>query len=442
MPEKNTPQNQSVSTQDGDSAQQKHSDEKKPGYLQVGFQNPFWSSNLLRRMGYASSDGADVGECLYIAGQIKEGDVQSWHDEWAKAADRLLAFSNDASLHHHVRTASEGFFRCCNYFLAAETHLPTGLQRLQTFEKARDCFRKASHQSGWKDIQIPYEGTSLPGYIHLAKSSKPSKTIILNTGYDGSAEELYFCAGFFAQKRGYNVVMFDGPGQGLPLRRDNMPFRPDWEKVIGAVVGFTLSFKEVDPNRLALFVRSFGGFLTPRAAAYEPRIKALIVNSPILSFASIMEQGGLPASLAREDPDKVNREMTQAMERSPSVKKTIDEGMWKLGGKSPSEWIRKLDLYTMKNEPELIKCPTLVVDSEEDSLVDRNQAKIFFDRLACPKKMLFFTRETGAALHCQQGACLRANEAIFDWLDEIFRSKKMRSAEAHPPSDYKLRAQK
>lgn len=63
-----------------------------------------------------------------------------------------------------------------------------------------------------------------------------------------------------------------------------------------------------------------------------------------------------------------------------------------------------------------------MVDSEQDSLVDRDQAKMFYDRLRCPKKMVLFTKETGAATHCQMGACLYANEVVFDWLDEIFDS--------------------
>jgi alpha-beta hydrolase superfamily lysophospholipase len=277
--------------------------------------------------------------------------------------------------------------------------------------------------SSWQPIQIPYEGTHLPGYAYFVKSAQPAKTIILNTGYDGTAEELYFSVGFFAQKRGYNVVIFEGPGQGLPLRKQNLPFRPDWEKVIQAVVDFTVSFKEVDQSRLCLYGRSFGGNLTPRAAIHEPRIKALIVNSPIISFLDVMEHNGLPVQLAKENPQKFDQEMTVAMERSPKVNYLISEGMWKIGGKTPSEWVHNLDKYTLQNEPELITCPTLVVDSEEDSLVDRDQAKMFYDRLTCPKKVVLFTKETGAATHCQMGACLYANEVIFDWLDEIFDRK-------------------
>ncbi len=410
--------------------------EDQRGYLQMKFKDPSWSLNLLRRMGYAPSGGADIGECLEIAEHIQEGDFQSWQTEWAKAANRLLSYSSKAMSHNHTETAKEGLFRSCNYFLASEFFLPRGPEKIAVFEKARDCFIKASSlmQPSLQPIQIPYGNTHLPGYFCPANSSgKPAKTVILNTGYDGTAEELYFGVGFFAQKRGYNVVIFEGPGQGLPLLKYNLPFRPDWEKVIQAVVDFTLSRKDVDPNRLALYGRSFGGNLAPRAAAYEHRIKALIVNSPINSFLDVMEHNGLPVKLAKESPKEFDRMMLSEMEpspklrhlsemeHSPKLRLAIDEGMWKIGGATPSEWVANLDKYTLKNEPALIKCPTLVVDSEEDSMIDRSEAKIFYDRLTCPKKMELFTKETGAATHCQMGACYYANEVIFDWLDETFK---------------------
>ena len=114
--------------------------------------------------------------------------------------------------------------------------------------------------------------------------------------------------------------------------------------------------------------------------------------------------------------------MIEGMKNSPKLNHLIGEGMWKLGGATPSEWVNNAEKYQLKNEAELIVCPTLVVDSEEDHLVDRDQAKIFYDRLKCPKKMVLFTKETGAALHCQLGAPYYANEVIFDWLDQVFET--------------------
>ena len=62
---------------------------------------------------------------------------------------------------------------------------------------------------------IPYAGTTLPGYFFRAgPEPDPRPTVILTGGYDGTAEELYFSNGAAALARGYNVLAFDGPGQG------------------------------------------------------------------------------------------------------------------------------------------------------------------------------------------------------------------------------------
>ena len=35
--------------------------------------------------------------------------------------------------------------------------------------------------------------------------------------------------------RGYNFLAYDGPGQGAMIREDKVPYRPDWENVLGPV---------------------------------------------------------------------------------------------------------------------------------------------------------------------------------------------------------------
>lgn len=79
-----------------------------------------------------------------------------------------------------------------------------------------------------------------------------------------------------AQERGYTVITFDGPGQPGPRYRDGLVFRPDWETVVSPVIDWATGRLEVDPGRIALFGNSMGGGLAPRAAAFEPRIRALI----------------------------------------------------------------------------------------------------------------------------------------------------------------------
>jgi hypothetical protein len=61
----------------------------------------------------------------------------------------------------------------------------------------------------------------------------------MNNGSDGTAADI--CAQGAALRRGYNVLVFDGPGQGAALYRQHLFFRFDWEKVITQVVDWLLT---------------------------------------------------------------------------------------------------------------------------------------------------------------------------------------------------------
>jgi alpha-beta hydrolase superfamily lysophospholipase len=82
-------------------------------------------------------------------------------------------------------------------------------------------------------VAIPYENTTLPGYhFRVDRDERPRPTVVLVGGYDGTSEELYFLNGRAALARGYNVLAFDGPGQGAALLQQQLVLRPDFETVV------------------------------------------------------------------------------------------------------------------------------------------------------------------------------------------------------------------
>ena len=84
------------------------------------------------------------------------------------------------------------------------------------------------------------------------------------------SEESYFAIAAAALARGYNVLAFDGPGQGAALREQRLVFRPDWEAVITPVVDFALTRHEIAPTRISLFGYSLGGYLVAERQPSNP----------------------------------------------------------------------------------------------------------------------------------------------------------------------------
>ncbi|KAL9476150.1 hypothetical protein ACSS6W_005991 [Trichoderma asperelloides] len=72
--------------------------------------------------------------------------------------------------------------------------------------------------------------------------------------------------------------------KGETLREQKLRFRPDWENVITPVVEYALSQEYVDEKKLVIMGISMGGFLVARAAAFEHRAAAIVVNDGIFDF--------------------------------------------------------------------------------------------------------------------------------------------------------------
>lgn len=127
-------------------------------------------------------------------------------------------------------------------------------------------------------VAIPYESTTLPGYLFRVDDSGTARTtVVYHGGFDSTLEEGYFAVARGAVERGYNVLAFDGPGQATTRRLQGLVFRPDWEMVISPVIDYAITLPEIDEHRIVLIGTSFGGYLAARAAAFEHRIAALVL---------------------------------------------------------------------------------------------------------------------------------------------------------------------
>ncbi|WP_246725081.1 S9 family peptidase [Beijerinckia sp. L45] len=390
----------------------------------------FWFETL-RMFGAEEYGGASFGEVLVTCAQIKAGDYDSWHDGWNSIADRVAAAGDAQLAKGHEISARDSYLRASNYYRCAEFFLHANAEDrvIGAYHRSVACYKAAAKlfDPPIEPVEIPYEHTILPGYLHWVDTSKQLRPLlIVHTGFDGSAEENHWLGGVRAAvERGYNVLSFDGPGQFGPIHREGLTFRPDWENVVTPVVDFALTQRGVDPNRIALMGISMGGELAPRAAAFEPRLAALIANdglydyaAPYFAAAPEILRPALLAAVKAGPSTVVDLTIKQAMKISPTVRWAMIYGMYSFGAASPSAYVHAALDYTLADGvAERIRCPTLVCDAEGD-LFFKGQPQQLFDHLTCKKTLLTFTDQEGAGAHCQFGALRFAFARIFDWLDE------------------------
>jgi len=404
------------------------------------FTDPEFAFELRRTLSATYSGEADLGECLATASRIQECEFESWYREWNRTADHFRKAADKSLAQGHNVSAREAYYRAATYYRTAEFFLhgnPADPRIVETWGKSRDAFLAAVKLDTIpvETVEIPYENTTLPGYFYKVDTSgKPRPLLIVQTGFDGCQEELHPYA-VEGVKRGYNVLTFEGPGQGRVIRVQHIPFRADWENVVTPVIDYAVGRPDVDKNRISLWGISLGGYLAPRAAAYDHRIAALIADAGTYDMGmkiipDVQMISGSTSNLTRSeiqsylltDPKEFNDAMRAEMNADTGMRWLHEHGMYVFNARSPALlWAQYMNM-TMEGSAQQIRCPTLVTSGETDHLdPNSTQAKMLYDHLTCPKELVIFSDEYEAGYHCQMGAFAQSFEKKFDWLDNEMR---------------------
>jgi dienelactone hydrolase len=387
-------------------------------------------AQILRTLGSAGAGGADIGECLTTAARLRGTDLDSWYDEWSRTASVVLAEGERQADTGHTVSARLAFFPASSYFRTAGVMLmgaPLDPRLVESNRRQTHAFRRraALLEHPPDVIATPFEDTSLPGYFFRPNDDpRPRPTVILTGGYDGTAEELYFLTGAAALERGYNVVAFDGPGQGAALLLQGLVLRPDWEHVVTPVFEWATRRPEVDSERVALVGLSLGANLAPRAASVEHRLAACIADGGSYDlFADAVSRIPKPLRTGfvegRPRSTSILRKILDTVAAKPTAGWALRRGQLVHGTASPLDYLRGLPDYSLEGHAQKIECPTFVCNAEGDEI--GAGASRLVEALTCPTEFVTFMADTGAGDHCEAGARSLYHSRSFAWLDEVLQ---------------------
>lgn len=417
----------------------------------------FSNFEFLRVLGTAPTHGCDVGECVDVAARVKVNDGESWYRAWSDAAEKAEAAALECISAGDRIGSRWALLRASNYRRSSELMLRQTVpsedpRRLNAVSQSAALFRRATSlfDSPVESLDIPFgvDGSTLPAYLFLpqrgpeGEESGKIPLLVQVQGFDTIQEEFYHFTVAGALPRGYAVLTFDAPGQGMVLRRKKhrLHLRGDFEVVIKAVLDALWAHaetssvcKRLDLDRVAISGNSMGAYFALRAAANEPeRIKACIASDSFYDLGQVARDA-VPGFLRYLNRGLVDRIVSLALRFSPyQIQWELGQGIFAFGATSIFEVVDKMEPFTLQKPDGTsicadVACPTLVTDALDS--VFPLAAQRVYDSLTglADGQTKVMWRPIGVgqgSLQAKVAAFSHLHAKTFSWLDSVFGIKR------------------
>ncbi|KAI1611856.1 Alpha/Beta hydrolase protein [Exophiala viscosa] len=373
-----------------------------------------------------------AGDILAAAAVLVQNSFYSFNTTFAVLANATYAAAEKAAVPNPVN-ARNTYFAASNYYRSADFFLHGNWSDPLIFEYWTGqtlAFNKAiaSLPVPGRRITLPADGFETVGtYFAVDNSTTKRRTLVIIQGYDAAQEDSYMQMGASAIQRGWNVLTIEGPGQPTVRRYQGLGFIPDYEKVLVPAVNWLANRTDIDMSKLALAGISMGGYLAARAAAYEPRIKALVLDDGVWDVQASIESG-FPTELLQiyaagnqtEFDAIIDDAIVNNASASSSARWGIDQGLWAFKTHSTYNLLQQAAAYKVQNITHLLNIPILVGNAVDDTDFP-GQAMEVYHQLVSQNKNVTLHNFTGpASYHCQAGDFETANRAMLGWLETAF----------------------
>jgi hypothetical protein len=387
------------------------------------FENEIFEFLTLIALGSAAFRLAEIGEVLAIVAAVEDNNHQSWFEAWMAMGERVEELARAAEADGHPQTARDAYLRASMYI---GTGFFTILASTRAADKVAVWRRHRTNAEAafrlWstpvEKVAIPYESTSLEGYF-LRGGEGRRPLLIVNNGSDGTVIEMLTFGLDEAVKRGYHALTFDGPGQGQALSIQGLPFRHDWERVISPIIDWALARDDIDTAKIALSGCSQAGYWVPRAAAFEHRLAAAIIDPGVVKVnASWLPH--FPEALLQlyraGRREKFDGALESAGGEDEAMAAEGTKRMEPYGTEPAFDLLSGLDKWDLTEVAGRIVCPVLITDPEGEQFWP-GQSRQLYDLLNAPKTLMPFTAAEGANWHCEPMAPVLRSHRVLDWLD-------------------------
>jgi pimeloyl-ACP methyl ester carboxylesterase len=334
------------------------------------------------------SNGVDFNLFRRVTGSLERWD--EWLGAWCATADALREEAERARDAGHDLSAGEAFVHAaaCYHFAkfvwvldAERNHAATG-RAIAALAAAHELLDPTAER-----IEAPFEGTRLAGNLRRPAGVERAPLVVLLPGLDSTKEEFFHWEDVFLA-RGLATLSMDGPGQGESGFA--LHIRPDYEVAVAAMLDAVADRDDLDHERVGAAGVSMGGYYAPRAAAFEPRIRA---------------QAGISGPY----------DMSANWDSLPSL--TRETFQHHVGAASPEEARERAAELDLTGVAERIDVPSLVITGRLDRLIPWQDTKRIADEIPGAEWVLY---DDGT--HVCNNLPYRYRPLVADWMaDQLAR---------------------
>jgi dienelactone hydrolase len=230
------------------------------------------------------ANGIDYNDFARTTAAVSRWD--QWLDAWTATAETHVELARQSLEQGHRRSAGEAYVRAAAayHFSKFVWVLDPALNRRNT-EAAVHALYNAHEllDATAERVEAPlFGGGGVVANLRRPARAGPAPLVVLIPGLDSTKEEFFHWEQVFLD-RGMATLSLDGPGQGETGFALNI--RPDYEVAVVAILDAVAGRPELDPERIGAVGVSLGGHYVVRAAAFEPRLKAIAGISGPFAFA-------------------------------------------------------------------------------------------------------------------------------------------------------------
>lgn len=271
---------------------------------------------------------------MNIAGHIDYSEISrilqrirrrsDWFGEWMSASDRHAALAVAAEHREAPSSAGDAYLRaslCAHWaslYAGAADKTTAHRRSIELYTAGSAWYEPPSER-----VEIDFEGDVIPGYLRSRQDRDPQPLVVMLGGADTNKEELHHWGTQFA-RRGFVVLVVDGPGQGEHSSRyERLAMRFDtYHRAVSAIIDWAeQELPRVDPKRIGIFGNSLGGYLALDAALRDTRIGAAISNGGFCDAASIDQwppgvMRAFASCLGIEDEESIRSHITDRLDLS------------------------------------------------------------------------------------------------------------------------------